>query len=234
MAAEENRLAHFKRLVESRSPMGPKGKMRLQEGYRAVADATGLTYDYVYQVYNGKSGKNRLGEDALKKISRAFGAGKAEDWMDRPLDQTEGPQQEFRERPPTLEEAMETLGEAILDMDDVGREMAGTLLASLVKHPEKAHSVAETLSAFAQLRKRGTSEPDPEPPKPTKIKTTPSKADVKRPSGRSALVLKIGGGEKRQYELQLRRDAFRPASSVTANEAQWYERLRAIPKAANE
>lgn len=143
-----------------------------------------------------------------------------------------GEQSEFRERPPTLEEAMEALGEAILGMDDVGREMAGTLLTSLVKHPEKAHSLAETLAAFAQLRKRTATDPDPQPPKPAKVKVQP-KADAKRPGGRAALVLKIGGGEKRQYELQLRRDAFRPASTVSAKEAEWYERLRATPKAAN-
>lgn len=235
MAAEENRIAHFRAIVEAEAKAaGGSERHRNRAAYRAIAAKTQLDEEYIYQLHKGL--KKNLGPAAVQKLSEAYANGRPPGWMDLPVGQSQATseQQEFRERPPTLEEAIEALGEAILGMDDVGRDMAGPLLASLMKHPEKAQSVAETMAALVQLRKLEKGEPDPEPPKPAKIKTAPSKSDAKRPAGRAALVLKIGGGEKRQYELQLRREAFRPASSVTANEAQWYERLRAIPKAANE
>lgn len=234
MAAEENRIAHLLAIVEEEATAaGGSERTRYRAAYRAIAAKTQLDEEYVYQLHRGH--KKNLGPAAVKALSEAYAKGRPAGWMDLPIQPSLHlvEQAEFRERPPTLEEAMEALGEAILGMDDVGREMAGTLLASLVKHPEKAHSLAETLAAFAQLRKR-TAEPDPDPPpKPAKIKTAP-KADAKRAPGRAALVLKIGGGEKRQYELQLRREAFQPASTVSTKEAQWYERLRSVPKAASD
>jgi hypothetical protein len=228
MAAEENRLAHFRRLVESRSPLDREGRPILREGYRAVADATGLTYDYVYQVYTGKSGKKGLGAKAAKKISEVFGVGKPAGWMDQPLD-AENLDAEFEPLvPPTLEAAWSKLGEVLTSLDDIGREMAVTILTSLAKNPEKAAQSFQMLDTL--VRVHGKAPEDPKPPTPTKPKKITTSAPAVRSSGKAALVLKIGGGKKQQFDLPLVRSAFR-SDSAPPNERAWYERVRAVPKA---
>jgi hypothetical protein len=230
MAAEENRLAHFRRLVESLSPEGKGGKPLLREGYRVVADEAGLTYDYVYQVYTGKSGKTRLGEDAVKKISKAFGKDKPADWMDHPVgvanvDHDFGPI-----RPPTLEEAWDRIAEALTSLDEIGREMAVSILTSLAKSPEKPGMSFQMLETLVRVHGRRPQDP---PPAPTKTKKTTTSAPATRATGKAALVLKIGGGKKQQFNLPLTRGAFR-SETAPANERAWYERVKAVPKASDE
>lgn len=89
MAAEDNRMAHFKRLVEENSPVKADGSLDLKKGYQHVADLAEVKYDYVYQLYNGKSGKKGIGPTLLKKLSAAFGEGKPENWMDLPVDDSD-------------------------------------------------------------------------------------------------------------------------------------------------
>lgn len=229
MAVDDNRLAHFRRLVEALSPPGRDGKPVLRDGYRAVAEDAGLTYDYVYQVYSGKSGKTRLGEDAVKKISEAFGEGKPVDWMDHPPGAAL--EAEFAEiRPPTLEEAWGTIAENLASLDEIGREMAASIMASLAKSPENPAASLEMLKTLVRVHSRA---PEGPPPSPSRSGKTTTSAAAMRSTGRAALVLKIGNGEKQQFSLPLTRKAFR-AESAPANERAWYERVKAVPKASDQ
>ena len=79
MAAEENRIANLKALVD-RLAAESDGKLRL--GYRAVATATGLREEYIYQLYKGI--KKSMGPDAAKAIARAYADGRPPGWFDLP------------------------------------------------------------------------------------------------------------------------------------------------------
>ncbi len=78
MAAEENRIANLRRLVDSLADEAG-GKARL--GYRAIASATGLQEEYIYQLYKGH--KKTMGADAAKAIARAYANGQPDGWFDR-------------------------------------------------------------------------------------------------------------------------------------------------------
>jgi hypothetical protein len=231
MAAEANRLAHFRAKVLEFSPVGKDGQPRLKEGYSAVATDTGLSYDYVYQVYNGKSGKKGLGQEAVRKFSEAYGEGRPANWMDLPIASIddEVADQEFEPvRPPTLEESVGQLAEVLTSLDPLGRELASQLLAALAKNPEETPKLLPTLVGIVERHAQVPQEPQPPiTPKPTR---KASKAAEARPRTKAALVLKIGGGQKQQFSLPLVRSAFK-TSSASANERAWYERLKAVPKA---
>lgn len=79
MAAEENRIANLKALVD-RLAAESDGKPRL--GYRAIATATGLKEEYIYQLYKGI--KKSMGPDAAKSIARAYADGRPPGWFDLP------------------------------------------------------------------------------------------------------------------------------------------------------
>jgi len=79
MAAEENRLAHLRALVEAEA-QAAGGNLRA--GYRAIATATGLKEEYIYQLYKGI--KPTVGKGAAVAISRAYANGRDDGWMDLP------------------------------------------------------------------------------------------------------------------------------------------------------
>ena len=81
MAAEENRIANLKTLVDR---LASESGGKLRQGYRAVATATGLDEEYIYQLYKGI--KKSMGPDAAKSIARAYADGRPPGWFDLPLE----------------------------------------------------------------------------------------------------------------------------------------------------
>lgn len=79
MAAEENRIANLKTLVDR---LASESGGKLRQGYRAVATATGLDEEYIYQLYKGI--KKSMGPDAAKSIARAYADGRPPGWFDLP------------------------------------------------------------------------------------------------------------------------------------------------------
>lgn len=82
MSVKDNWLKNLRAIVYE---LGPGAGRTLREGYRAVASATGLGEEYIYQLYNGKGAKSLSAESATT-ISRAYGDGKPRGWFD--VDQT--------------------------------------------------------------------------------------------------------------------------------------------------
>ncbi|MFA7291864.1 MAG: hypothetical protein WC023_06405 [Rhodocyclaceae bacterium] len=131
-------------------------------------------------------------------------------------------------RPPDPAEALDALIEALDRMDDVGRDAASALLATLGKQrPAQAQPTAAMLLALMGVQKK----PEPPAPSPTGKKSVKS-AQNKRPTEKATLVLKIGGGQKTQLDLPLRttvRDPFNDAPPK--REQEWYAELKKAPKA---
>ena len=80
MAAEENRIANLRALVDKEA-QDAGGKLRL--GYRAIATATGLGEEYVYQLYKGI--KSNMSGEAAKTIARMYSNGRPTSWFDSPV-----------------------------------------------------------------------------------------------------------------------------------------------------
>ena len=80
MAAEENRIANLKALVDGEA-LEAGGKLR--QGYRAVAAATGLGEEYIYQLYSGR--KPNVSADSAKAIARAYSNGRPLSWFDESM-----------------------------------------------------------------------------------------------------------------------------------------------------
>ncbi len=72
-------IANLRALVEAHLPPGAKTKAA---GYEAVAAATGINKDYIYQLCTGK--KRKMGLDAADKIRRAFAYGRDPSWLEQP------------------------------------------------------------------------------------------------------------------------------------------------------
>lgn len=57
-------------------------------GYRAIADMTGMSEEYIYQLAEGKPKSDgtprEVGKSAAKKIGKAYGEGRPENWFDLP------------------------------------------------------------------------------------------------------------------------------------------------------
>lgn len=79
MAAEDNRIANLRSLVDE---LAGEAGGKLRQGYRAIATATGLDEEYVYQLYKGI--KKSMGPDAAKAIARAYANGRNPNWIDLP------------------------------------------------------------------------------------------------------------------------------------------------------
>lgn len=134
-------------------------------------------------------------------------------------------------QPPTIDHAVHVLAEALMTMEPTWREAASAVLANLGRHPEQAETVLASLQVMIR------SQPVPPPIKPTPSPTKPSRAKQhakQRPPGKAKLVLKMGGGDKRQLALPLRtvRNPF-DQSAAPENERAWYERLKVTPKASS-
>jgi transcriptional regulator with XRE-family HTH domain len=130
-------------------------------------------------------------------------------------------------RPPTIEEAVERIAELLFALDDDGRAMASTALSNLARNPKRTDKTSETLRGLLFTYPR---EPDPSAPSPV---TEGASAAAERPSGKARLTVKAGGGQKMQLGLPFKTVA-NPWDKRAApqNERDWYERVKAAPKAA--
>lgn len=114
--------------------------------------------------------------------------------------------------------------------------MASTALSNLAKNPSKADKTAQMLNAVIALHPRAPAlEPEPQPPGGGSRKRKAPAAE-RRSQERQRLTVTVGGGQKMQQDLPLKR-ALHPANdpfdenNAPANERQWYERVKAAPKA---
>ncbi|WP_157991636.1 S24 family peptidase [Caldimonas tepidiphila] len=82
MTVQDNWLANLRALVDELSEGDDK-----RVGYRAVASASGLSEEYIYQLYEGKpkadGSPRHVGPRAAKAIARAFAEGRPHDWFDQ-------------------------------------------------------------------------------------------------------------------------------------------------------
>lgn len=82
MSAKDNWLANLRHIVDS---MPAKNK---REAYKMVSEASGLSAEYIYQLYEGKpraDGNPRYpGNAAINTLKKAFGDSKPENWFDLP------------------------------------------------------------------------------------------------------------------------------------------------------
>jgi transcriptional regulator with XRE-family HTH domain len=135
---------------------------------------------------------------------------------------------------PSVGQAIEVLATALSSMDEIGRELASGVLASIAKRPDQPEGATAMLAALIQHH--GSKAPPPSPSSPSsgkKAKRTTAAAQRRAP-GRVALTVTQGGGQKRQLALPLRTvaDPFN-ADTAPRREQEWYERVKAAPKAAS-
>jgi hypothetical protein len=240
MPAAENRLAHFRQLVESEAAAQAAGRtptrQHLRAAYKIVASATGLQEEYVYQLYKGH--KTKIGDDAAAKLDRAYASGRARGWIDLPPADASPfavrePSADYSVepiRPPSIEEAVNRLAEVLFSLDDDGRAMASTALSNLARNPRRADKTSETLEMLLTTYPR-----EPDPTSPTPVVEGASVAAAQSP-GKARLTVKAGGGKKIQMSLPFpARTAANPwdNSQAPTNERAWYERLKSSPKASS-
>lgn len=107
MGVQENWIANLRRVVDTEAAGADK-----RAGYRAVSTATGLSEEYIYQLYEGKpkaDGSPRpMGPKAAKAIARAYANGRPLDWIDNPPDESEVALEQAA--PLVLDEALRSLG----------------------------------------------------------------------------------------------------------------------------
>lgn len=195
-----------------------------------IAAATKKARNKVSDLLNGKGSFGaaiaRDLEDALR-LTEFFFDGREEVTADGD-ESTEHLGYEMPSAPATVEQAFELIAQVLSGMNPLGRELATTALATLGKEPEGYAKTAELLESLAKIYPRL---PDPSPsPGARKAKTTTSVPA--RREGKAHLTLKIGGGNNPQFNLPLRtvKDPFN-AKHATPSEREWYETLRAAPKA---
>lgn len=82
MGVQQNWLANLRALVDREGGDNPRA------GFQAVSAATGLSEEYIYQLYEGKpksDGTERnVGARAARAIARAYAEGRPPDWFDLP------------------------------------------------------------------------------------------------------------------------------------------------------
>lgn len=151
MTVEENRIANLRAIVEAEAKSADG---RLRTGYRAVATATGLGEEYIYQLYNKK--KNVIGSDAARAISRAYRRGRQEDWFDAPPPPALAVSKqgdEVMRAMPTLGQTILHLGNLLATMNSMGRASIAPLLSSIIDNPDLAHQAAAMADAIAAAQR---------------------------------------------------------------------------------
>ena len=145
-----------------------------RRGIRAVADASGLSEEYIYQLAekkpNSKGVPREIGKDAARKIAIAFALGRDESWFDantqsggiaplytgganQPLAPVE-PAQAATKTIATLAQITEALAGYLMHMDDDGRDDAADILRKLAHKPENHARAATMLTAAFHAPKR--------------------------------------------------------------------------------
>lgn len=152
MNIQEEWLERFKAVVASEIDAA---RGRASDGYRAVASKTGLGYDYIYQIYNGKPAHKpkRPSAEAMDSIRRAYG-----DASEGPATGKEEMHQHGAALPATtafassgtvtLAQALEVVASALLMSDDLTLDQVRPLLARLVDEPPRATEIVPRIAAL--------------------------------------------------------------------------------------
>jgi hypothetical protein len=157
MTVEDNRIAHLRAIVEAEAKAADG---RLRSGYRAVATATGLGEEYIYQLYTDK--RKKVGSDAARAISRAYRRGRSEDWFDfapmpNPISKAGD---EVMRAMPTLGQTILHLGSLLGTMNPLVRASLAPLLTSVVDDPDSAYQAAHLADAIASAQTLDTKNAD--------------------------------------------------------------------------
>jgi transcriptional regulator with XRE-family HTH domain len=133
----------------------------------------------------------------------------------------------------TVDDVVTMLADMLAMLEPADRARVELALNPLFKDdPQRALPFAKDMVATVMKHRAGTPSPTtPSTPSHKRKKATP-KAEKKAQSGRANLILKIGGGQKQQFDLPLQ--SLRKANderNAPANERAWYDRVKAVPKA---
>ena len=132
-------------------------------------------------------------------------------------------------RPPTIAEALQALAKAMREMNDSGRKVAATMLQEFPKDLSEAgaQKAAETLATLHRSFPAAPSEPEPPKPKKTAARRQQQTAKADKAPAKSRLTVTVGGGQKSQYDLPLKKTVRDPFSdSPPPSEAKWYKSLK--------
>lgn len=168
MGAQENWLAHLRKIVEDEGRT-PSGSTDDRAGYRAVSSATGISEEYIYQLCKGvpnRDGSPRMPGTRLRAaLARAYGAGRADGWIDLPPDSSTDVMAPLP--PITIREAgvvyqvgrpSPSAGTLLLDLvracgtlDESGRALAGLIVKTAMEHPGEADIQAKRLDLLISV-----------------------------------------------------------------------------------
>lgn len=149
MTVEDNRLAHLRAIVDAEAAAAG-GKPR--DGYRAVATATGLGEEYIYQLYKGH--KKVIGADAARSLARAYKQGRSDDWFDLPAMAQPVATEEEEMRPvPNIGELIIQLGAIVATLNSMGRASIAPLVAKVMENPDLAREAAAMAEAIASAQR---------------------------------------------------------------------------------
>jgi hypothetical protein len=151
MTVEENRLAHLRVIVDAEAK-AVGGRRRA--GYRAVATATGLGEEYIYQLYRGI--KTVIGPDAARSISRVYGQGRTDGWFELPPEtpsDTSEIEDEAMRAMPTIGATIRHLGAILGTLNAMGRASVAPLIQQVLENPELAEEAAMMADAIAAAQR---------------------------------------------------------------------------------
>lgn len=146
-----------------RSLVDAEGDGDKRKGLRSVADLSGLSEEYIYQLIEGKPKKDgaprQVGKVAAKKIASAFANGRPESWFDamcatpNSLSSGANPPPQINERRASyravsLEAAVEGLARHFESVDGYDKATAISLLTTLANSPDMHAVVAAGLKTL--------------------------------------------------------------------------------------
>lgn len=162
MSVQDNWLANLRHLVDTEAPGQDK-----RPGFRAVAQRSGLSEEYVYQLYSAKpkaDGSPRtVGPKAARALARAFADGRPMDWIDMPVRTQPGgpppPPRDFEDRHVVSETDWALL-------DDIKTAATEAELSTIRARAEMVRSMAEREIA---ARMEAATVGDERPSKPSRL-----------------------------------------------------------------
>lgn len=170
--AQDNWLANLRALVDANSEGDDK-----RPGYRFVATGSGLSEEYVYQLYNRlpkADGSPRVvGPRAARSIARAFAHGRPPDWIDLPPAEAAFHGARWKTGDPlppgasdieindeSFGRVIDFLAELASKRDDRTRKALTSLIAAVLESPESAQLLKTALRAMLALDTATPSPPD--------------------------------------------------------------------------
>lgn len=196
-----------------------------------LEDASGVARGTISALENRDSSRSQFFPAlaaALGMTVEQLAAGAADEQPELlPVDNGEAQEAAVR----ALDDALNLLADALASVDADGRDMAALALQKFAKNPaiERDRTVA-MLAAVIQSAPRAPVTP-PTTPRTKKV-ASKTQALVKG-EGKANLVLKLGGGQRQMFDMPLQ--SLRKAvdnRNASQRERDWYERVRAAPKAA--